>query len=206
MTTEQTATDVKGKIRLAELPYGYDALEPALSAETMRYHHDKHLAGYVDKVNELIAGTRYEPMALEDIVRSSEGTLYNNAAQVWNHNFYFESLSPTPQPAPAGALAGAVDSTFGSFAAMKEALAKACTGLFGSGWVWLVADRNGRLEIMSEPNAGNPLRHDGKCPLLAIDVWEHAYYIDYRNRRADSVAALWNVIDWKKVGERYNAR
>lgn len=201
--TEQTPTAVT-KFQLPALPYDYTALAPAISEETLRYHHDKHEAAYVAKVNELTAGTPYESMTLEDIVCRSDGVLFNNAAQAWNHRFYFEALSPAPQSTPSGAFAGAVDASFGSFDAMKEQLAKACVALFGSGWVWLVADRSGRLGIMSEQNAGTPLRYDGMTPLLAIDVWEHAYYIDYRNRRADSVAALWGIIDWKKVAERYD--
>ena len=199
--TEQRPTATG--FQLPALPYDYTALEPAISEETLRYHHDKHEAAYVAKVNELTAGTPYESMTLEEIVCKSDGTLFNNAAQAWNHRFYFEALSPTPQTAPDGVFAEAVDAAFGSFEAMKEALAKACTGLFGSGWVWLVADSQGRLGIMSEPNAGNPLRYEGRRPLLAIDVWEHAYYIDYRNRRADSIAALWSIVDWRKVAERY---
>ena len=200
--TEQTPATTK--FALPALPYDYTALAPAISEETLRYHHDKHLAAYVDKLNELTAGTPYETMTLEQIVCNSEGALYNNAAQAWNHQFYFDTLSPAAQHFPSGSFAAAVDAAFGSFAAMKEALAKACAGLFGSGWVWLVADSDGMLSILSEPNAGNPLCYDGLRPLLAIDVWEHAYYIDYRNRRADSVTALWNVIDWGKVAERYN--
>ena len=202
--TSPTTTDTK--FRLPALPYEYGALAPAISEETLRYHHDKHEAAYVAKVNELTAGTPYESMTLEEIVCNSDGTLFNNAAQAWNHRFYFEALSPNAQHTPSGQFAEAVDATFGSFEAMKLALAKACTDLFGSGWVWLVADNQGRLGILSEPNAGNPLCYAGHRALLAIDVWEHAYYIDYRNRRADSIAALWNIIDWKKVGERFDKR
>ena len=201
--TEQTPSAV-AKFQLPVLPYDYTALAPAISEETLRYHHDKHEAAYIAKLNELIAGTPYESMTLEDIVRRSDGTLFNNAAQAWNHRFYFEALSPEPQTAPSGSFSEAVEAAFGSFDAMKEQLTKACTALFGSGWVWLVADGSGRLGVMSEQNAGTPLRYDGMTPLLAIDVWEHAYYIDYRNRRADSVAALWSIIDWKKVAERYD--
>ena len=199
--TDQTPKSAK--FTLPALPYEYTALEPAISEETLRYHHDKHEAAYIAKLNELIAGTPCESMTLEQIVCSSEGALFNNAAQAWNHRFYFEALSPAPQSRPEGAFAEAVDASFGSFEAMKEALAKACVALFGSGWVWLVADSKGALTIMSKSNAGNPLCCEGCRPLLAIDVWEHAYYIDYRNRRADSVAALWNVIDWAKVAERF---
>lgn len=204
MTSHNTATATK--FELPALPYGYDALAPAISEETLRYHHDKHEAAYVAKVNELIAGTPCEAMTLEEIVRTSDGALFNNAAQAWNHRFYFESLSPHAWHEPDRALAEAVDASFGSFQAMKHEMAKAATGLFGSGWVWLVADRDGGLSIISEPNAGNPLRYEDKTPLLAIDVWEHAYYIDYRNRRADAITALWEVIDWRKVSERFSGR
>ncbi|MCH5334429.1 MAG: superoxide dismutase [Alistipes sp.] len=200
----QTAS--KTIFTLEPLPYDYAALEPAISGETLRYHHDKHEAAYVAKLNELIAGTPYESMSLEEIVVKSDGALFNNAAQAWNHKFYFESLSPDAQKEPSGEFAEAVDDNFGSFEGLKEQLTKACTSLFGSGWVWLVVDASGGLDIISEQNAGNPLRHKGLKPLLGIDVWEHAYYIDYRNRRADSIAALWSVIDWKKVGERYESR
>ena len=198
-------THVSTRFTLPALPYEYTALEPAISEETLRYHHDKHEAAYIAKLNELTAGTPYEEMTLEEIVRRSEGAIFNNAAQAWNHRFYFESLSPSAQHTPSGALAEAVDAAFGSFDAMKEALAKACTGLFGSGWVWLAADKQGSLEILSKPNAGNPLCDEDRHALLAIDVWEHAYYIDYRNRRADSVTALWDVVDWGKVGQRYDS-
>ena len=206
MTNQNTATATATRFELPALPYGYDALAPAISGEMLHYHHDKHAAAYVAKVNELVAGTPCESMTLEEIIRTSDGALYNNAAQAWNHCFYFDSLSPEAWHEPDGALAEAVDSSFGSFATMKHELAKAATGLFGSGWVWLVADRDGALSILSEPNAGNPLRYEGQVPLLAIDVWEHAYYIDYRNRRADAVTALWDIIDWRKVGERFDRR
>ena len=204
--THQIPTAAVEKFRLPALPYGYDALAPAISEETLRFHHDKHQAAYVAKVNELTAGTPYESMTLEEIVCNSDGTLYNNAAQAWNHHFYFEALSPDAQHTPDGPFAEAVDASFGSFEAMKAALTKACTDLFGSGWVWLAADGQGRLSILSEQNAGNPLCYAGMRPLLGIDVWEHAYYIDYRNRRADSIAALWNIIDWRKVGERFSKK
>ena len=188
-----------------ELPYAYDALAPQLSEETLRYHHDKHYAGYVAKLNELILDTPYEGQPLEDIILAADGAVYNNAAQAWNHAFYFEQLSPDPQRVPTGALADAVVRTFGSVDALRERMNREAVGLFGSGWVWLAADRQGGLVIVSGPNAGNPLRQ-GLVPLLCIDVWEHAYYIDYRNRRADAVAALWDRIDWKTVGERYAKR
>lgn len=193
------------RFTVRELPYAYDALAPQLSEETLRYHHDKHYAGYVAKLNELILDTPYEGQPLEDIILAADGAVYNNAAQAWNHAFYFEQLSPDPQRVPTGALADAVVRTFGSVDALRERMNREAVGLFGSGWVWLAADRQGGLVIVSGPNAGNPLRQ-GLVPLLCIDVWEHAYYIDYRNRRADAVAALWDLIDWKTVGERYAKR
>ena len=193
------------RFTVRELPYAYDALAPQLSEETLRYHHDKHYAGYVAKLNELILDTPYEGQPLEDIILAADGAVYNNAAQAWNHAFYFEQLSPDPQRVPTGALADAVVRTFGSVDALRERMNREAVGLFGSGWVWLAADRQCGLVIVSGPNAGNPLRQ-GLVPLLCIDVWEHAYYIDYRNRRADAVAALWDRIDWKTVGERYAKR
>lgn len=193
------------RFTVRELPYAYDALAPQLSEETLRYHHDKHYAGYVAKLNELILDTPYEGQPLEDIILAADGAVYNNAAQAWNHAFYFEQFSPDPQRVPTGALADAVVRTFGSVDALRERMNREAVGLFGSGWVWLAADRQGGLVIVSGPNAGNPLRQ-GLVPLLCIDVWEHAYYIDYRNRRADAVAALWDRIDWKTVGERYAKR
>lgn len=189
---------------LIELPYEMSALAPNVSEETLRYHHGKHLQTYVNNVNNLIADTRFATMTLEDIVRQADGPLYNNAAQVLNHNLYFLALAPAAvaKHAPEGPLAAAIDRDFGSFEAMKVQLAKAATSLFGSGWVWLAENRNGNLVILSESNAGNPLRH-GLTPLLGIDVWEHAYYIDYRNDRARSIDQLWDVIDWQVVEDRY---
>lgn len=193
------------RFTVRELPYAYDALAPQLSEETLRYHHDKHYAGYVAKLNELTLDSPFAQQPLEDIILAADGAVYNNAAQAWNHAFYFEQLSPDPQRMPTGALADAVVRTFGSVDALRERMNREAVGLFGSGWVWLAADRQGGLVIVSGPNAGNPLRQ-GLVPLLCIDVWEHAYYIDYRNRRADAVAALWDRIDWKTVGERYAKR
>ena len=189
---------------LIELPYEMSALAPNVSEETLRYHHGKHLQTYVNNVNNLIADTRFVTMTLEDIVRQADGSLYNNAAQVLNHNLYFLALAPAAvaKHAPEGPLAAAIKRDFGSFEAMKVQLAKAATSLFGSGWVWLAENRNGNLVILSESNAGNPLRH-GLTPLLGIDVWEHAYYIDYRNDRARSIDQLWDVIDWQVVEDRY---
>lgn len=200
MTTTDTAT--KTKFTLTPLPYEYTALEPEISEETLRYHHDKHLAGYVAKLNELVPGTPYENMQLEAIIRNSDGAIFNNAAQIWNHDFYFEALSPRPQHQPEGALLKAINEQFGSFETLKEKITTAAMSIFGSGYVWLVEDKAGKLSIYRAQNADNPLKY-GWRPLLCIDVWEHAYYIDYRNRRADSIAALWSIVDWRKVAERY---
>ena len=175
------------KLRLAPLPYDMKALAP-----------------YVAKLNELIAGTLYEGMALEEIIRQADGPLFNNAAQAWNHDFYFATLSPAPQRMPSGPLLEAVNAAFGDTDSLRQNMTQAAVSLFGSGWVWLAADYKGALSIVSKSNAGNPLT-DGLHPLLAIDVWEHAYYIDYRNARADAVKALWQVIDWKVAVCRYDA-
>lgn len=200
MATTDTAAEARFTPR--DLPYAYDALAPAISEETMHYHHDKHYAGYVDKLNALIVDTPYADQPLEDIILSADGAIYNNAAQAWNHEFFFDELSPRPQKEPSGLLLEAINRDFGSFDELKVGMNQAATGLFGSGWVWLVADKSGRLSIVGEPNAGNPMRR-GLKPLMCFDVWEHAYYIDYRNRRAEAVDALWDIVDWKVVGERY---
>ena len=187
------ATDTAKQVRFTpkDLPYAYDALAPQVSEETLRFHHDKHYVGYVNKLNELIVDTPYAEQPLEDIVVSADGAIFNNAAQMWNHEFFFDELSPKAQTRPTGALQKAIDENFGSFDQLKAQMEKAAAGLFGSGWVWLAEDKSGKLAIVSEQNAGNPLRY-GMKPLMCFDVWEHAYYIDYRNRRADAVAALWD--------------
>ncbi len=202
-----TATDTPARAQFAvrDLPYAYDALAPQISEETLRFHHDKHYAGYVAKLNSLLAESPLAGQTLEELIRSAEGPLFNNAAQTWNHEFFFEELSPTPQSEPSGALKKAVDRDFGSVAQLKAQMNKAAADLFGSGWVWLVEDPSGKLAIVSEQNAGNPLRR-GLKPLLCLDVWEHAYYIDYRNRRADAVEALWERVDWHVIDRRYTER
>lgn len=188
---------------MPKLAYALDALEPRMSAETLEYHYGKHLQAYIAKLNELILGTPYAEMSLEEIVRKSDGALYNNAAQAWNHTFFFETLTPTPtEMSPR--LCGRLEADFGSVATFREQLTTAATGLFGSGWVWLTMDANGKLALEALANAGNPLR-DGLRPLLTVDVWEHAYYIDYRNRRADYVNAVWELTDWAHVEERMEA-
>lgn len=202
LPTMTNDTTPKAKFEPKALPYEYTALEPQISEETLRFHHDKHYMGYVAKLNELVVDTPFAGQPIEDIIISADGPIFNNAAQAWNHEFYFDALSPKPQHAPTGVLLAAINESFGSFEQFKAQVDKACMGLFGSGWVWLVEDKSGRLAIVNEPNAGNPMRQ-GLKPLLCVDVWEHAYYIDYRNRRADSVTALWERIDWKRVEERY---
>lgn len=185
---------------LPPLPYAADALEPRMSQETIEYHYGKHLQTYIDNLNRLIAGTPYEKMPLEKIIITAGGPLYNNAAQVWNHTFFFNSLTPEPELIPLE-LADYFIRDFGSVENFKEKFKKAAVEVFGSGWAWLAQDKDGRLHIIQESNAGNPLRA-GYKPLLTIDVWEHAYYIDYRNRRAAFVDSCWDLISWKKVLKR----
>ncbi|MDD4198345.1 MAG: superoxide dismutase [Paludibacter sp.] len=190
------------KFSLQELPYAHDALAPVISAETISFHYGKHHQAYVNNLNNLIPGTEFEHADLETIVKKSEGAIFNNAAQIWNHNFYFLSLTPKKGSAPNAALTKAINEAFGSFDNFKAEFGKAAISLFGSGWAWLVKDAAGKLSIVKESNAGNPMTR-GLIPLLTFDVWEHAYYIDYQNRRPDYVAALWNLVDWNVVSERY---
>lgn len=185
---------------LPPLPYAMDALEPFMSMETLEYHHGKHLQTYVDNLNRLVEGTRYADMELEDIILSATGPIFNNAAQVWNHTFFFDSLTPDPTSVPKD-LEEAIIRDFGSMKDFEDKFKAAAVGIFGSGWVWLAQDKGGNLHIIQESNAGNPIRA-GYKPLLTIDVWEHAYYIDYRNRRAEFVNKCWEIIDWKKVAAR----
>lgn len=187
---------------LITLPYKANELEPMISEETIGFHHGKHLQTYVNNLNNAIKGTPFENMALEDIVRTADGGVFNNAGQILNHNLYFLQFRPArPDNRPTGKIAQAIDAQFGSFEAFKEEFAKKGASLFGSGWVWLSADNEGKLVITQETNAGNPLQR-GLKPLLTFDVWEHAYYIDYRNRRPDYMAALWQIINWDVVNER----
>lgn len=190
------------EFKLPELPYALDALAPQISEETMQYHYGKHHKAYVDKLNELLPGTKYVDMTLEQIVCSADGAIFNQAAQVWNHTFFFTELSPSPKAQPEGTLAAAIDEAFGSFDAFKEAFAKAGAGQFGSGWAWLVADAAGKLSVVATSNAANPMTQ-GLRPLMTADVWEHAYYVDYRNRRPDFLKALWERIDWAVIEKRY---
>ena len=188
-------------LAIVELPYAYDALEPYISSETLHFHHDKHYAGYVAKLNELVEGTSYATMPLKQVVTHSDGAIFNNAAQAWNHIFYFEQFSPDGKHFPEGMLRRAIDEQFGSVDELKRHMTTAAVNLFGSGWVWLAEDKQGYLHLMPGKDADNPIRHNLE-PLMCIDVWEHAYYIDYRNRRADFVRAYMNLIDWDKVQAR----
>ncbi|HOX24709.1 MAG TPA: superoxide dismutase [Candidatus Krumholzibacteria bacterium] len=181
---------------LPALPYPHDALAPYISRETLEYHHDKHHAAYVNNLNGLVPGTEFAGMSLEDIVRKAPaGGIFNNAAQIWNHTFYFNGMKAKGGGEPGGALAKAIDAKWGTFAAFKDAFTKAAVGLFGSGWTWLVRTRKGDLDIVSTSNAGCPLT-DGHTPLLCIDVWEHAYYVDTRNARPKYVENWWHVVNW----------
>lgn len=184
------------------LPYAPDALAPAISEETVNYHYGKHEKAYIDNLNKLIEGTEFEDEELEDIIRKSSGALFNNASQAWNHIFYFFSFSPDGGGEPAGELGNAIKEQFGSFDKFKDAFVDAGVKLFGSGWVWLSKDQNGQLFITQEPNAGNPMTK-GLIPILTFDVWEHAYYLDYQNRRGDALKQLWDIIDWDVVESRY---
>lgn len=189
---------------LIKLPYANNALEPVISAETIQYHHGKHLKGYVDTLNKLLPDSDLKGASLEDLVRKAEGKLYNQAGQVMNHNMYFLQFAPKAGGQPEGKLAEAIKRDFGSFEEFQKAFNEACTSLFGSGWAWLASDNQGKLSIEKEPNAGNPLRK-GLKPLMCFDVWEHAYYLTYQNRRADHVKDLWSIIDWKEIARRYEA-
>jgi Fe-Mn family superoxide dismutase len=190
------------KYELIQLPYEANALEPVISKETLGFHHGKHLQAYVNNLNGLIEGTKYEEMPLEEIVKTADGGVFNNAGQILNHNFYFTQFrTPKADNQPTGVIAQWIDQQFGSFEAFKEEFTKKGATLFGSGWVWLSVDKEGKLVITQETNAGNPVQK-GLRPLLTFDVWEHAYYIDYQNRRPDHLNALWQIINWDMVNER----
>ena len=194
------------KIELMALPYAIDALEPVISKQTLEFHHGKHLAGYVNNLNGLLPGSGFEDASLEDIVLKTTGGMLNNAGQILNHELYFGQFSGEPtKSAPTGKLAEAIERDFGSFEAFKEAFQKGGATLFGSGWVWLSADKDGKLVITQEANAANPIQK-GLKPLLTFDVWEHAYYLDYQNRRPDHLAALWQIVDWNVIEQRYQNR
>jgi Fe-Mn family superoxide dismutase len=185
-------------ITLPALPYGLEALSPHISKETLEYHHGKHHKAYVDKLNTLIPGTPHEHQSLEDIIRSSQGPIFNNAAQVWNHTFYWHCLSPQGGGAPTGEVKKIIDNTFGSFEAFVQKFTDTALNTFGSGWAWLVKTPDGQFRLSSTSNAGTPLTE--KCtPLLTVDVWEHAYYIDYRNARPEYLKHFWSLVNWSFV-------
>ena len=190
--------------KLPELPYDKNALAPHISAETLEFHHGKHHATYITNLNNLIKGTEFEKMSLEGIVRKAgPGGLFNNAAQVWNHTFYWNCLAPNAGGQPSGPLADAINSTFGSFAEFKEKFSQTSITTFGSGWGWLVKNSGGGLELASASNAGCPLT-DGKTPILTCDVWEHAYYIDYRNARPKYLEGFWNLVNWDFASRNFS--
>ena len=192
-----------GKFELMALPYAPEALEPVISKEAIGFHHGKHLAGYVNNLNGLLAGSPLAGLPLEEIVLKSDGGMLNNAGQILNHNLYFgQFCAPKADNKPTGKLAEAIARDFGSFEAFKEEFQKKGATLFGSGWVWLSADKDGKLVITQELNAANPIQK-GLKPLLTFDVWEHAYYLDYQNRRPDHLAALWEIVDWEVVEARF---
>jgi Fe-Mn family superoxide dismutase len=187
---------------LPPLPYAMDALQPHISKETLEYHYGKHHQAYVTNLNNLIKGTEFENLSLEDIIKKSSGGVFNNAAQVWNHTFYWNCLSPQGGGAPGGAVADAINKKWGSFEAFKEAFSKSAVGNFGSGWTWLVKKPDGSVDIVNTSNAGTPLTTADKA-LLTCDVWEHAYYIDYRNARPKYVEAFWNLVNWDFVAKNF---
>jgi Fe-Mn family superoxide dismutase len=191
-----------GKFELIQLPYNADALAPVISAETISFHYGKHLQAYVNNLNNLLPGSGFEGLSLEEIVAKSEGGIFNNAGQILNHNLYFTQFkAPVKDNVPTGKIADAINAQFGSFEAFKAEFEKKGATLFGSGWVWLSSDKDGKLVITQETNAGNPLTK-GLNPLLTFDVWEHAYYIDFQNRRPDYLTSLWQIINWNEINNR----
>ena len=194
----------KMPFKLPELPYALNALEPYISQETLEYHYGKHHQAYVNKLNGLIAGTAFEELPLEEIILKSEGGIFNNAAQVWNHTFYWHCMAPESGGPPFDELAAAIDQNFGSYVKFKEEFTNAAISRFGSGWAWLVKDKKGKLEILSTSNAGNPMT-EGKTPLLTCDVWEHAYYIDTRNDRPKYLNHFWHLLNWDFVAKNFSA-
>ena len=189
--------------QLINLPFRENELEPVISAETIALHHGKHLATYVNNLNNLLPGSGLEELPLDEIVTKANGGIFNNAGQILNHNLYFEQLqAPREDNCPVGALATAIEEQFGSFEAFKEKFTTAATTLFGSGWAWLASDAEGTLHLLQMPNADNPVTK-GLKPLMTMDVWEHAYYVDYRNRRPDHIAAMWRILNWQKIEQRY---
>ncbi|MCP2040301.1 Fe-Mn family superoxide dismutase [Neisseria sp. HSC-16F19] len=190
--------------KLPELPYALDALAPHLSKETLEYHYGKHHQTYITNLNNQIKGTEFENASLEEIVKKSSGGIFNNAAQTWNHTFYWLGLTPNSSGKPSGELAAAIDAKFGSFDAFKEEFGKVAAATFGSGWAWLVKNADGSLDLVSTSNAATPLTTDA-TPLLTCDVWEHAYYIDYRNSRPNYLGGFWAIVNWDEVARRFAA-
>lgn len=186
--------------QLPELPYGREALAPHISQETINYHYGKHHQAYVTNLNKLIVGTEFERMPLEEIIRKSSGGIFNNAAQIFNHTFYWNCLKPGGGGQPSGKAALAIDDTFGGFETFKKVFTQSAVTLFGSGWAWLIQKADGSLDILAGENACCPIK-EGMKPVLTCDVWEHAYYIDYRNARASYVEAFWNLVNWEFVGQ-----
>ena len=190
-------------IELPALPYAQDALEPHISAETLSFHYGKHHNTYVVKLNGLIGGTEFEGKDLEDIVKTSTGGVFNNAAQIWNHTFYWNSLSPNGGGAPTGAIADAINAAFGSFEAFQEKFNEMAVNNFGSSWTWLVKKADGSLDIVNTSNAATPLTEEGITPLITVDLWEHAYYIDYRNVRPDYLKGFWALVNWDFANQNF---
>lgn len=188
---------------LPALPYARDALAPHISAETIDYHYGKHHNTYVEKLNGMVPGTEFEGKSLEEVIKTSSGGMFNNAAQIWNHSFYWECLSPNGGGDASGAVAKAIDAAFGSFADFKKAFTEAAVGNFGSGWTWLVKNSDGSVAIVNTSNAETPLTDSSVTPLLTVDVWEHAYYIDYRNARPKYMDAFWALVNWEFVNKNF---
>jgi len=188
---------------LPALPYERDALTPHISAETIDYHYGKHHQAYVTNLNKMIDGTDLANKPLEDIIRSSEGGIFNNAAQIWNHTFYWHSLSPNGGGQASGNLAAAIDTAFGSFDEFKQQFTASALGNFGSGWTWLVKNADGKLEIINTSNAATPLTDASVTPLLTVDVWEHAYYVDYRNARPEYLTHFWELVNWEFAASNF---
>jgi len=188
---------------LPALPYAKDALEPHISAETLDFHHGKHHNTYVTKLNGLVEGTDLATKSLEEIIKTSSGGIFNNAAQIWNHTFYWNSLSPNGGGAPTGAVADAINAAFGSFEEFQAKFNDSAVNNFGSSWTWLVKKADGSLDIVNTSNAGTPITEDGVTPLITVDLWEHAYYIDYRNVRPDYLKGFWALVNWDFANENF---
>ena len=189
--------------KLPDLPYERNALEPYVSAETLDFHHGKHHNAYVTKLNELVTGTEYDGKSLEEIIKATSGAMFNQAAQIWNHTFYWNSLSPTGGGEPSGDLGAAIVAAFGSFDEFKVAFNAKVVATFGSGWTWLVKNTEGKLDIVNTDDADTPIAREGQAPLLVADVWEHAYYIDYRNARPKYLEAFWSIVNWEFASENF---